>query len=387
MKVKQSIWFVWILILSLTLVTVSCDSDDDVQDDAIYVTKMEVEGINDDIIILEVADEYLLNLQLFPENAIDKEEFTYKYSSSNEDVFRVDEAGVITALSEGEASLRIDSENNTDLWTSVTIKVNSKLFLIESLTVDAAHQDYVIGIDRSIDLTEIVSISPDYATNKDLIYTSDDTSVATVTRRGVVTTVGLGDAVITIASDDGSHVETTMNISVRNSSYQSIDRGDWKVTTSHPYFADATVVGSPESLIDDPDAYGTTEGEPTCLCLVKPGKSLGGITVGADEEVYFVIDMQQEEEFSAFRLRHRVKNSSAFLRLIEGSVYGSNNGVDFEPVAEGLTINVDETEVVVDLPNTVTYRYFKLTYDKMHATGNTVQISDFNVLKLSFEDL
>lgn len=387
MKVKQSIWFLWIMILSISLMTVSCDSDDDAKEDAIRVTKIEVEDVSEDIIIMEVADNYRVQVKLFPETAVDRDAFAYQYSSSNEDVFRVDATGVVTAIGVGEAALRIDAENNTDLWTSVTIRVNSKLFLIESLDIDDAYQDFYIGLDKAIDLTEIVTINPEYATNKGLIYTSDNTAVATVTRRGVVTTVGLGDAVISIKSDDASNAEASLNIHVRNTAYQNLNREGWGVATSHPYFPDASVIGSPESLIDAPDAYGTVEGEPTCLCLVKPGKSLGGITVGSDEEVHFILDMKKEEEFSAFRLRHRIKNNSANLRLIEASVYGSNNGVDFESVAKGLRIDAEQNEVIVDLPKTVSYRYFKLTYDKMNASGNTVQISDFNVVKLIFEDL
>ncbi|WP_323026733.1 discoidin domain-containing protein [Gelidibacter japonicus] len=387
MRLVKSIGFVWIVLLSLTIMTVSCNSDDDVQENVIKVTRIEVEGITDDIVVLEVADTYKVNVKLLPDAAEDKDAYSYEYSSANEEVFKVNEDGVITAIGVGEAALRIDPVNNTDLWTSITVKVNSKLFLIESLDIDPAYQDFYMGIDKSINLSEIISINPEFATNKDLIFASDDTSVATITRRGVLTTVGLGDVNISIKSDDGSNIEKTIKIMVRNTTYQNLDRDGWEVTTSHPYFADGTVVGTPESLIDDPDAYGTMEGEPTCLVLVKPGKSLGGITVGNDEEVYFIIDMKKEEDFDAFYLRHRLKNASAFLRLAEASVYGSNNGVDFEPVAEGLSINVEENEVIVDLPKTVSYRYFKLTYDKWHATGNTVQISDFNIIKLGYEEL
>lgn len=387
MRLMKSIRFVWITLLSLAILSVSCNSDDDAQVKEIRVTHIEVEGVSDDIVVLEVADQYTVNLKLLPEAAVDKEEYTYDYSSSNEDVFKVSEEGVITAIGVGEAALRIDPVNNTDLWTSITIKVNSKLFLIESLEIDQGYQDFYMGVNKTIDLSEIITINPEFATNKDLMYASDNTAVGTITRRGVLTTVGLGDVNVTIKSDDGSNIEKTIKIKVRNTTYQNLDRAGWVVTTSHPYFADGAVVGTPESLIDDPDAYGTTEGEPTCLVLVKPGKSLGGITVGNDEEVHFIIDMKKEEEFDAFYLRHRLKNSSAFLRLAEASVYGSNNGVDFEPVAEGLSIDVAENEVIVDLPKTVSYRYFKLTYDKWHATGNTVQMSDFNIIKLGYEDL
>ncbi|TDN98407.1 Ig-like domain-containing protein [Sunxiuqinia elliptica] len=382
---KLNYWIICIVTL-LSASVVSCDSDNDELSDVIKVTRIEVEGAIDNLIELEVADEHTLNVKLTPDEAVDKDEYTYTYLSSNEDIFKVNEQGVITALGEGEAALRVDAVNNTDLWAVVTIKVKSKLFLVESLNVPEKFKDLYIGVGKSINLPDLISITPEYATNKDLVYSSSNASVAKVSRKGVLSTLSLGNATITINADDGSSVETTIELHVRNSTYQNLDRTDWTVATSHQYFADATVVGSPESLIDEPTAYGTDENEPTCLCMVKPGKSLGDISVGANEEVHFIIDMKSEQEFNGFKLRHRLKNGSAFLRLIEASVYGSNNGADFLPVAEGLSINVEEDEVLVDWPTTATYRYLKLTYDKWHSSGSTVQISDFNLLKLVYED-
>ncbi|MBD0825398.1 discoidin domain-containing protein [Aestuariibaculum marinum] len=387
MNMKRGMLFARIALLSLAVLVMSCDSDNDEKDDTIKVTRIDVDGVNDDILELEVADEYNLSLSLFPDTAQDKDEYDYIFSSTNEEVFKVSDQGVITAIGVGEAALRIDPVNNNDLWTVITVKVKSKLFLIESLQVDSKYQDFYIGMNKTIDLTEIITINPEYATNQELLYSSSDLNVATVTRRGVITTLGLGDTNITVKTDDGSALEATITIHVRNTSYEDLSREGWGVTTSHQYFEDATVVGSPESLIDDPDAYGTKEGEPTCLCLVKPGKSLGGITVGASEEVYFVIDMQKEEEFSAFRLRHRLLNTSANLRLAEASVYGSNDGENFTSIAAGIAVNVEESEVTVDLPTTVHYRYFKLVYTKWGASGSTVQISDFNIVKLVYEEL
>ncbi|MFV0565357.1 MAG: Ig-like domain-containing protein [Flavobacteriaceae bacterium] len=387
MKIKQNFWLIWVFMLALAVVGVSCSDDDNEEEAPITVNKIVVDGVTDDIVVLEVADTYTVNLTLTPDDAVDKDEYTFEYSSSNEEVFKVSEEGVITALGVGEAALRIYPVNNTDLWAIVTIKVNSKLFLIETLTIDESYQDFYIGVDKTVDLSALITIAPEYATNKDLLYTSSNADVASVTRRGVITTLAPGDATITIATDDGSDIETTISIHVRNTSYQDLSRTGWAVTTSHQYFADGTVVGTPESLIDDPTAYGTNPDEPTCLCMVKPGKSLGGITVAADEEVHFVIDMGQEEEFSAFRLRHRVKNTSKNLRLIKASVYGSNDGTTFTPVAEDLSINVDETEATVDLGTTAKYRYFKLTYDQWASGGSTVQVSDFNILETIYEEL
>ncbi|MFV0541095.1 MAG: Ig-like domain-containing protein [Aestuariibaculum sp.] len=365
--------------------SVSCDSDDDeVVAEEITVNKLTVENAVDNLLEFEVGDQFTVNIIALPEEAVDKDLYSYTFSSTNEDVFTVTEQGVINALSAGEAALKVYPVNNTDLWTVVTIKVKEKVFLVESINILGGNDIYM-GPDTTIDLNEWISITPEYASDNDLLFASSDASVATVTRKGLVSAIGLGDATITITADDGSNVSTTINLYVRNTSYQDLNRDNWTVSTSHQYFADATVVGTPESLIDNPDAYGTNPDEPTCLCLVKPGKSLGGITVEANEEVHFVIDMQQEEEFTGFRLRHRVKNTSKNLRLIEASVYGSNDGINFTLVEDEIAIDVEATEAVVNLSKTVKYRYFKLTYDKWASGGSTVQVSDFNITKIVYE--
>lgn len=363
----------------------SCDSDEKTVEELGGVTKMEVVGAQDDLLIMDVADEHQVEVKLLPEDAPGKEAYTYEYSSSNEEIFKVDEKGHITALSPGEAALRIDPVNNTDLWAVVTVQVNEKLFLIESLDIDQKYQNMYAEVGTTIDLAKLITVAPEYASNQNLIYSSDNKTVANVTRRGIVSTLALGDATITIKTEDDSEAELTCVIKVREATLIDLDRTNWTVTTSHKHFADATVVGTPESLIDHPDAYGAKEGEPTCLCLVKPGKSLGGVTVGADEDVFFVIDLKQKETIGSFRLRHRVKNTSKNLRLNKATLLGSNNGTDFTVVAEDVEIDNTVSEATVKLSEMVEYQYIKLVYKGWGSYGSTVQISDFNLSKLEFK--
>ena len=65
----------------------------------------------------------------------------------------------------------------------------------------------------SLDVNETVqlvaTVSPEDATNKDVTWSSNNTSVATVSSTGIVTGVGEGSATITVTTDDGGFTATS----------------------------------------------------------------------------------------------------------------------------------------------------------------------------------
>jgi hypothetical protein len=110
------------------------------------------------------------------------------------------------------------------------------------------------------------------------------------------------------------------------------------------------------------------------------------ITVPVGDIVYFIIDMQTPQTFDFFKLTHRTDNSTDNLRVKKVSVYGSNDNTEFTELLKGADIPVAKTitDVIVDLPMKVTYRYFKITLDAWSNSGNTMQISEFNIGKMNF---
>lgn len=96
--------------------------------------------------------------------------------------------------------------------------------------------------------------------------------------------------------------------------------------------------------------------------------------------------MQTPQTFDFFKLTHRTDNSTDNLRVKKVSVYGSNDNTEFTELLKGADIPVAKTitDVIVDLPMKVTYRYFKITLDAWSNSGNTMQISEFNIGKMNF---
>lgn len=365
--------FIGIFVL-LTVLLSSCDNDNTV---FTQVTEMVIENTTDQVISLIEGDHWNTTITLWPEEAIDKNEYSYRYTSSNENVFTVNEQGEITATGIGEAALRVWSVNNTDMWTTCIVKVEPRVYPVTSITIPDEYMVHYSGVGRTFNLGLLIKVNPENATEAGITFESSDEMIAVVNEYGEVYTQALGNVDITAKATDGSGVTATCQLHVCNVNYIGFERSQWEVTTSHPYLEDSAVNGSPASLIDDNDN--------SCLLLVKPGKSVGAITIGVDESVYFIIDMQQSQPFNFFRLTHRTNNTSANLRVNKVSVYGSNDGNDFHEIYKSIPIATNSNEVTIDLPFTVSYRYFKMTYDGWVSSGNTMQISNFDIGLTTFE--
>lgn len=381
MKLLKPIILYSSIFICAALAATSCSEEN--VDNSIKVTSMSfTETGETSHVSLYPGDTWTAKITLFPENATDKDEYAYRYTSSNESVFTVNEAGEVTAVGEGEATLTAWSTNNTDMWASCIIEVNKQIYSVSSIEIAEAYRALTLASGVEIDLGKEVSVFPENAWNTDVTFSSSDPQVVYVDNYGKITTKAKGNATITISSTDGSNVTTTAEIHVRDiAGYTDLDRNGWTVSTSHPTPTDGVVGGSAESLIDGD--------ENSCILLVKPGKSLSGITVGKDEEVYFIIDMKEPKEFDFFRLRHRTyKNTTDWIRMNKVSVYGSNDGTNFTPISIGINIPTaaDIAEASIPLPMKQTYQYFKLTCDGWHSSGNTVQASEFNLGTLQFAE-
>lgn len=151
----------------------------------------------------------------------------------------------------------------------------------------------------------------------------------------------------------------------------AISKFDWTMTASHALPKDEGISNSLTSLIDGDLA--------TCLSLVKPNKTYEGVSVPATDQVYIIIDMKKGIEFNQVLLNFRQDQPSENLRAKEVSFYGSNDGKTFEPIKTSNELDVTKNTVTVDLGNKVNYRYLKMTYDKWHDSGSTMQFAELGL--------
>lgn len=135
---------------------------------------------------LEVGSSATLVAQIKPDDATDK---TVSWSSSNAQIATVDEKGMVTALSQGEATITASAGGKSAVCSVVA---SEKYVAVISITLNEAELSLVKG--QSETLTAIVK--PDDATDKTVTWSSSNPEIVTVDQSGKVEAVSGGKATI-----------------------------------------------------------------------------------------------------------------------------------------------------------------------------------------------
>ncbi len=177
-------------------ITVTTEDGDKTATCTITVIEKAVEGIvlDNDEIELKLGKKKTLVCTVLPEDAENKNVI---WSSDNEKVATVSENGLVTAVGGGVATITVKSEDG-GFEATCKVKVNVEL---DGITISEQVKELKVG--ESVTLSP--KAVPDDATEPlpSLIWSSSDTSVATVDENGVVIAIGEGEAVITVSSADG----------------------------------------------------------------------------------------------------------------------------------------------------------------------------------------
>ncbi|MEK4142959.1 Ig-like domain-containing protein [Paenibacillus sp. FSL L8-0333] len=149
----------------------------------------------------------LLKATIEPANATDKDVI---WSSSDETVATVVN-GVVTPVGEGTAVITVTTKDGS-FKASTTVSVSAPIPSVVDVTGVKLDQETLELTAGEADGLLKATIEPANATDKDVIWSSSDETVATVVN-GVVTPVGEGTAVITVTTKDGSFkASTTVNV-------------------------------------------------------------------------------------------------------------------------------------------------------------------------------
>ncbi|MDE5815220.1 MAG: Ig-like domain-containing protein, partial [Alistipes sp.] len=133
---------------------------------------------------------------VLPENATYK---TETYASSDTDVATVSDAGVVTALKEGTATITVTVDGvEASFQLTVAADVPVALEKIE-ISKQTATLEWSSG--ATFDLAPLLTFTPANQ-NEGIVYTSYDPEIATVDENGTITCLKVGTATITVLAKD-----------------------------------------------------------------------------------------------------------------------------------------------------------------------------------------
>ncbi len=171
------------------------------------------------VVSLSEGETQTLETTVRPSNATNKKVI---YTSDNNSVATVSDNGVITARSAGTATIRAASAQDNSVYYNCSVTVYKENIPVTSIVFE--NKSIELGKEYEIDPI----ISPPNATDKELIWSSSNPGVATVSQDGVVTPKSIGYTDITARAKYGNAERTrrfTVLGSAKNGFSLSLDSG------------------------------------------------------------------------------------------------------------------------------------------------------------------
>ncbi len=191
--------------------------------------------LNENSITLTLPETSQLIATITPSDATTP---TLTWTSSKTSVATVDNNGLITSVGVGTATIKVNTTDGTNLSASCYVTVNRQL--VTSITLNDTNR--VMNIGDTFQL--VADVVPDNASNKALIWSTGNASVATVDNNGLVTARSSGTTYVRASTTDGSYTYADCSIEVLPDFYLTLD------TLSHIRGVAAQVIDLQVSLVN-----------------------------------------------------------------------------------------------------------------------------------------
>ena len=169
-------------------------------EESFTLTRCFIELSEEELTLAE-GDQIQLTADVVPEDA-----GTVYWRSNTPGVARVSRTGLVTAVSEGTAIITAEVAG-VQATCTVTVKGGQK---VTAITLSQTDVTLEMGYSYQMGAT----VTPSNATNKSVKWSTSDASVVTVRSDGLLTTQGVGTAIITCEAADGSGVKATCMVTV-----------------------------------------------------------------------------------------------------------------------------------------------------------------------------
>ena len=193
-----------------------------VSDPIVAVTEV---SLSESTMSVGMGSQVTLTATVAPADASDK---TVIWTSSDEAIATVVN-GVVTPVALGTATITVKTVDG-DFTQNCELTVSSDIISVTGVSLSENTASLTIG--ESLTLT--ATVAPANASDKTVVWTSSDESIATVAN-GVVTPVAVGAATITVKTVDGDYTQncelTIADAAVATTMTDSRDNKEYKITT------------------------------------------------------------------------------------------------------------------------------------------------------------
>lgn len=136
------------------------------------------------------------------------------WSCNNQSVVSLDNTGTVTGLMVGSAIIICTASNGVSAQCHITVNP----IMVNNITLDTDQAEMTIGEKLQL----LPTVTPDNATNKNVIWSSTNDNVAIVNENGLVTAVGSGACQIKATAEDGSGKTASCVVTVAKNNKLSI---------------------------------------------------------------------------------------------------------------------------------------------------------------------
>ncbi len=162
---------------------------------------------------------------ILPKNATDT---TVNWDVDNKNIATISKTGTLTALDNGTVKVKATSNDGSLKSDSITITISGQIFKVSSIKISTVGNLVSITKPRGT-LAMIANILPKNASDTSIIWTVNNSSIATISSSGLLTAINNGIVKVTAKANDGSNVSDSITITI---SSQNIKVTSLKIFTS-----------------------------------------------------------------------------------------------------------------------------------------------------------
>lgn len=219
------------------------------------------------------------------------------WTSSDSSVAAVDNNGVISTLKVGTS--RITGTSSVDPTKTVFCDVNVVGVPVEGITLDKDN----VNIDMGGTSTITAIIAPGNASDKTVLWSSDNTSVASVDNNGVITGLKPGTATITATSNSDSSKKAACTVNVNG---LVLDKSSATVSNGKDVLLTAAVMPK-INLVWESSNNDIATVQDGLVKTIKPGSAV--ITVKTEDNKYtasfnLTVEPYTSDEFDSLRVKY-----------------------------------------------------------------------------------